>query len=56
MTDQPNLPGAAPGSGDPMAAIGGLGIFLIRIYKDVRGRPAYVVKSTVGIVADDRSS
>ena len=24
MTDQPNLPGAAPGSGDPMAAIGGL--------------------------------
>jgi dolichol-phosphate mannosyltransferase len=39
-----------------LAAIGGLGIFLIRIYKDVRGRPAYVVKSTVGIVADDRSS
>jgi glycosyltransferase involved in cell wall biosynthesis len=39
-----------------LAAIGGLGIFLIRIYKDVRGRPAYIVKSTVGIVADDRRS
>jgi dolichol-phosphate mannosyltransferase len=39
-----------------LAAIGGLGIFLIRIYKDVRGRPAYIVKSTIGIGADgDRS-
>jgi glycosyltransferase involved in cell wall biosynthesis len=32
-----------------LAAIGGLGIYLIRIYKDVRGRPPYIVKSTIGI-------
>jgi dolichol-phosphate mannosyltransferase len=32
-----------------LAAIGGIGIFLIRIYKDVRGRPQYIVKSTIGI-------
>ena len=32
-----------------LAAIGGLGIYLIRIYKDVRGRPAYIVKSTIGV-------
>jgi glycosyltransferase involved in cell wall biosynthesis len=38
-----------------LAAIGGLGIFLIRIYKDVRGRPAYIVKSAIGIGADGRT-
>ncbi len=32
-----------------LAAIGGLGIYLIRIYKDVRGRPQFIVKSTVGL-------
>jgi dolichol-phosphate mannosyltransferase len=32
-----------------LAAIGGLGIYLIRIYKDVRGRPQYIVKSTIGV-------
>lgn len=32
-----------------LAAIGGLGIYLIRIYKDVRGRPQYIVKSMIGI-------
>jgi glycosyltransferase involved in cell wall biosynthesis len=32
-----------------MAAIGGLGIYLIRIYKDVRGRPQFIVKSTIGV-------
>lgn len=32
-----------------LAAIGGLGIYLIRIYKDARGRPAYIVKSTIGV-------
>jgi dolichol-phosphate mannosyltransferase len=32
-----------------LAAIGGLGIYLIRIYKDVRGRPQYIVKSTIGM-------
>jgi glycosyltransferase involved in cell wall biosynthesis len=37
-----------------LAAIGGLGIFLIRIYKDVRGRPPYIVKSTIGIGTDAR--
>jgi dolichol-phosphate mannosyltransferase len=37
-----------------LAAIGGIGIYLIRIYKDVRGRPAYIVKSSVGIDAPGR--
>jgi glycosyltransferase involved in cell wall biosynthesis len=32
-----------------LAAIGGVGLFIIRIYKDVRGRPAYIVKSTIGV-------
>jgi dolichol-phosphate mannosyltransferase len=32
-----------------LAAIGGLGIYVIRIYKDVRGRPQFIVKSTVGV-------
>ena len=35
-----------------LAAIGGVGIFLVRIYKDVRGRPQYIVKSTIGIEPD----
>ena len=34
-----------------LAAIGALGIYVIRIYKDVRGRPPYIVKSTIGIDA-----
>src|SRR5262249_38600761 len=34
-----------------MAAVAALGTYVIRIYKDVRGRPAYVVESTVGITA-----
>ena len=32
-----------------LAAIGGVSIYLIRIYKDVRGRPPYIVKSTIGL-------
>jgi glycosyltransferase involved in cell wall biosynthesis len=32
-----------------LAAIGGVSVYLIRIYKDVRGRPPYIVKSTVGL-------
>jgi hypothetical protein len=32
-----------------LAAIGGVSVYLIRIYKDVRGRPSYIVKSTVGV-------
>jgi glycosyltransferase involved in cell wall biosynthesis len=31
-----------------LAAIGGIGIYVIRIYKDVRGRPPYIVKSIIG--------
>jgi glycosyltransferase involved in cell wall biosynthesis len=36
-------------AGPLVAAIGGVGIFLIRIYKDVRGRPPYIVKSMIGV-------
>ena len=32
-----------------LAAIGGVSVYLIRIYKDVRGRPPYIVKSTIGL-------
>jgi glycosyltransferase involved in cell wall biosynthesis len=32
-----------------LAAIGGVGLFIIRIYKDVRGRPPYIVKSMIGV-------
>jgi glycosyltransferase involved in cell wall biosynthesis len=31
-----------------LAAVGGVGIYVIRIYKDVRGRPPYIVKSVIG--------
>jgi dolichol-phosphate mannosyltransferase len=31
-----------------LAAIGGVGLYVIRIYKDVRGRPAFIVKSVIG--------
>jgi glycosyltransferase involved in cell wall biosynthesis len=34
-----------------LAAIGGVSLYLIRIYKDVRGRPPYLVKSTIGLDA-----
>ena len=30
-----------------LAAVGGVGLYVIRIYKDVRGRPAYIVKSII---------
>jgi len=32
-----------------MGALSAVGAYVIRIYKDVRGRPAYIVESTVGI-------
>jgi len=32
-----------------MGAIGTTALYLIRVYKDVRGRPQYIVESTVGI-------
>jgi dolichol-phosphate mannosyltransferase len=32
-----------------MSAVGAVGVYVIRIYKDVRGRPAYIVESTLGI-------
>lgn len=31
-----------------LAAIGGVGVYIIRIYKDVRRRPPYIVKSIIG--------
>jgi dolichol-phosphate mannosyltransferase len=35
-----------------LAAIGIVGLYVIRIYKDVRGRPQYIVSSTVGFGED----
>jgi glycosyltransferase involved in cell wall biosynthesis len=32
-----------------LAAIGGIGIYILRIYKDARGRPPYILKSTIGV-------
>jgi hypothetical protein len=32
-----------------IAAIAAVGIYVVRIYKDVRGRPEYIVASTVGL-------
>jgi len=32
-----------------LAVIGGVSVYLIRIYKDVRGRPPFIVKSTIGL-------
>jgi glycosyltransferase involved in cell wall biosynthesis len=32
-----------------LAAIGGIGIYILRIYKDARGRPPYILKSTIGM-------
>jgi len=34
-----------------LAAIGGVGLYVIRIYKDVRGRPPYIVQSAIGFTA-----
>ena len=34
-----------------IGAVGGVGVYVIRIYKDVRGRPPYIVESTVGVAA-----
>jgi len=32
-----------------MGAVSAVGIYVIRIYKDVRGRPPYIIESTVGV-------
>ena len=32
-----------------LAAIAAVGIYVIRIYKDVRNRPQYIVESTIGL-------
>ena len=32
-----------------VGTIGAVGIYIIRIYKDVRGRPSYIVQSTIGL-------
>jgi glycosyltransferase involved in cell wall biosynthesis len=34
-----------------MGAVATVGVYIIRIYKDVRGRPQFIVESTVGIEA-----
>jgi len=34
--------------GTSMAAIGTVGIYIVRIYKDVRGRPRYLVREKIG--------
>jgi len=34
-----------------LAAIGSVGLYVIRIYKDVRGRPPYIVQSAIGFAA-----
>jgi glycosyltransferase involved in cell wall biosynthesis len=39
-----------------LLAIGGVGTYIIRIYKDVRGRPPYIVKSIIGDEKPDSGS
>jgi dolichol-phosphate mannosyltransferase len=34
-----------------LTAIAIIGLYVVRIYKDVRGRPAYIVQSTVGMAS-----
>lgn len=38
-----------------MAALSLVGLYVARVYKDVRGRPQYIVASTVGIEGPDRT-
>jgi len=35
-----------------VGAIAAVGIYVVRVYKDVRGRPQYIVASTVGLSSD----
>jgi dolichol-phosphate mannosyltransferase len=37
-----------------MAAIASVGLYVIRIYKDGRGRPQYIVASTIGLASNER--
>jgi hypothetical protein len=39
-----------------LAAIGGVGVYVIRIYKDVRGRPPSIVQSAIGFASAAGSS
>jgi dolichol-phosphate mannosyltransferase len=39
-----------------LGAIAAVGLYVIRIYKDVRGRPQYIVASTVGFAASPSAS
>jgi dolichol-phosphate mannosyltransferase len=32
-----------------LAAIGSVGLYVVRVYKDVRARPPYIVQSTIGV-------
>ena len=34
-----------------IGAIGIVGVYVVRVYKDVRGRPAYILQSTVGLTS-----
>jgi len=37
-----------------VGAVGAVGMYVARGYKDVRGRPPYIVASTLGLPADQR--
>ena len=37
--------------GSLMAALGVVAVYISRIYSDVRGRPAYIIKDTLGLDA-----
>ena len=39
--------------GSLMAALGIVAVYISRIYSDVRGRPAYIIKETIGLGAED---
>lgn len=39
-----------------VGAIAAVGLYIVRIYKDVRGRPQYIVESTVGVAAPSEAA
>ena len=39
--------------GSLMASLGVVAVYISRIYSDVRGRPAYIIKDTIGLGAKD---
>jgi hypothetical protein len=36
-----------------MASLGIVAVYISRIYSDVRGRPAYIIKDSIGLEAKD---